>query len=108
MIPTVSIFLVNESRKLLDNKHLWINAGDSIVIQCDTTGVPAPRMLWYHDGNAVKMQDYDDNNNSCLTVADISESDEGMFVVVAKNIGGNDRTNFTLHVKNIEQFSSKN
>ncbi len=99
---------MNESTKSLDNKHLWVNVGENIVIQCDTTGVPAPRMLWYHNGNVVKMQDYDNNNNSCLTVADISESDEGMFVVVAESIGGNDRTNFTLHVKNIEQFSSKN
>lgn len=72
-----------------------MKSGEGIDVQCKTTGVPVPDVMWYHNGQVIENRLY---NNSCLFIAKVVVSDAGLYNVVAENTEGVVQTNFTVHV----------
>ena len=69
----------------------------------NVTGMPTPKVTWYHGDDEVKATGNitieSSENSSTLTIKPVSAADAGSYKVVAKNKVGTASAEFTVNVK---------
>ena len=74
--------------------------GRPTVIFCTAKGIPLPVLSWTFNGKELPPDAAirDSCDQSILQLSKISKSMEGWYTCKAKNIAGDARLNYTLHV----------
>ena len=79
--------------------------GQSLVLQCTTSGSPSPMITWYFNmrqitvNDALRLSITPDGN---LIINGVVTSDDGLYQCVATNVAGSDigTVNLTIYGKN--------
>ena len=79
-----------------------VTEGQSVVIPCDVTGNPRPRISWTRDGNIVQNSTQD----GALTIYSADEQMTGIYTCVAENKAGIDKYDVLLLVTSCHHQSS--
>ena len=79
-----------------------VTEGQSVVIPCDVTGNPRPRISWTRDGKIVQNS----TQNGALTIYSADEQMTGIYTCVAENKAGIDKYDVLLLVTSCHHQSS--
>lgn len=79
-----------------------VSEGQSIVIPCNVTGNPKPRIFWTRDGKIVQ----NNNRKAALTINSAEDHMTGIYTCVAENEAGIDKYDVLLLVTSCEHQSS--
>ncbi|VDM12701.1 unnamed protein product [Wuchereria bancrofti] len=75
--------------------------GKSIYLECPVSGIPHPTITWYKNNIPIPT-DNDrfaiEQNNQTFGIKEVKVSDQGQFICVVKNKGGQMEQNFNLEV----------
>lgn len=80
-------------------------AGDTVYFTIKTTGIPAPEVTWYKNGeqlkedSRVKFIKGSETGNYSLIINKAAAEDEGEYRCVASNMGGSVACQAKLHVE---------
>ena len=79
-----------------------VTEGQSVVIPCDVTGNPRPRISWTRDGKIVQNSTQD----GALDIYSADEQMTGIYTCVAENKAGIDKYDVLLLVMSCHHQSS--
>ena len=80
------MFLVPPKFKVLPS-DIETEESRDIVIPCEATGVPKPRITWYKNGVVIDEDEFEhiEVNDDGIAIMQVLESDEGIYQCFAKN-----------------------
>ncbi len=89
--------------KELEPKELTVKGKKELRLQCKITGMPAPTIRWFRDGNEVKVRkgvlvSQDAQGGATLVVEKALVSDEGEYKAVGTNEVGSAETTCLVKV----------
>ena len=66
---------------------IYVNLGDSIILNCQAEGTPTPEIVWYKDANPVAISNTIGifNEGTELRISTIKNEDIGDYTCIAKN-----------------------
>lgn len=83
-----------------------VNEGESVVLDCVSSGTPRPVVSWFYDSVPLPNQDLphiQQASNDSLVISVVVKEDEGMYICRASNQAGTESATVSLRVygKNI-------
>ncbi|XP_032708404.1 immunoglobulin superfamily member 10 [Lontra canadensis] len=81
--------------------NMRINAGDTVVLDCEGIGEPKPKIFWLlpsHDMISFSKDRYTFHANGSLSINQVKLPDSGEYVCVARNPSGDDTKMYKLDV----------
>lgn len=86
---------VDPPRIMMDVKFretVFVKAGETLKINADLAGRPAPVICWTKDGNEIELrariQIISTDTSTCVVIKDCVKRDSGQYVLTLQNIGG--------------------
>ena len=84
-------------------ENFTLNVGDDINITCLITGIPAPKVTWYHGQTTVRADARryrveTTNESTTLTVAKATVKDSAEFTLKLQNDAGSDKGSVKVDV----------
>ncbi|KAJ1172187.1 hypothetical protein NDU88_004037, partial [Pleurodeles waltl] len=81
-------------------EDITVLVNKTAVMECLTTGNPAPKILWQKDGHPVEEDSQHKilSNGETLQILNSQITDTGRYVCVAENIAGSAKKNFNFNV----------
>ena len=88
-------------------KDMYVQEGEGVMFQVEVSGVPQPKLTWYHDGVEV-VADYSTelSGDGSLTIPSAETKHSGVYQLVAVNPGGRVEREVKLSVDSENQVSS--
>jgi len=82
--------------------NISVNRGQSLIIVCPATGVPAPQVTWYRDDLEVVPDDWSDvrvmSDGRRLEISGVEVHHAGLYRCLAQNSAGHVDRQYTLRV----------
>ncbi|XP_030626728.1 hemicentin-1 [Chanos chanos] len=87
--------------------ELLIGLGQTVVMECSTTGVPKPQLLWYKGDLQLKPSAFVsmDSLRGTLSISEAQDMDAGDYTCVAVNLAGTAQGKITLDVGSAPRFT---
>lgn len=87
---------------ILGNRSVVIEAGNSLQLECTTTGSPLPQVTWSRDGMTFDPEDSRIRvHDMTLIVVDVEESDSGLYHCIATSSAGQVSVTVPVNVLNV-------
>uniref|UniRef100_A0A8C4R3X0 Ig-like domain-containing protein n=1 Tax=Eptatretus burgeri TaxID=7764 RepID=A0A8C4R3X0_EPTBU len=89
---------INGSERAIE---LNVVEGDDIILQCLASGIPQPSLYWQHNGQPLTTTSNHllfSENDSMITITNVSTDNAGRFVCVANNSAGEEYKVYDVHV----------
>lgn len=96
----------------IENGKVWRTVlGEPLKFRCNFSGIPHPKITWYHDGVKIVPTSNDSRiltleNDTVLDIYYTREEDEGRFKCVAKNRLGSASREITLKISSKFRFQT--
>lgn len=81
-------------------KDIWTQVGDSILYEVEVSGVPSPRLSWYHNNELIEDKRISLDGNR-LQINGVQKEDLGTYSVHARNQHGEIRSMATLNIGDV-------
>lgn len=92
-----------EAPQILEHlKNLVIKEGESVVLNTQIVGNPAPKITWYQNGKPIKTNTKSDKDTHTLTILSPKKSDGGEFTVKAVNPLGTAETSAYITIEGMQ------
>lgn len=73
--------------------------GSTLVLRCDSSGLPPPKLLWTRGINVISNDDKYNNSGKMLTISNVQFEDADEYTCTATNMAGQDAATTELVVK---------
>ena len=92
--PPVFTYETRASRK----RHVK-SVGDTFKVSCEALGSPQPEIFWFKDGQHIDESVHYQRGKSTVEFSVLGTADSGVYSCRARNLIGQQTTNFTLEVR---------
>ena len=105
--PVVKTSAKPELIEAKDQRSIALTIGDnvtaltnaSIIIQCQTSGVPTPTVTWTKDGQEIPSEGrYTVQDDGSLLISETNAEDNARYTCTADNVAGKDSASSTVKV----------
>jgi len=104
--PVVKISEQQKSIEAQDRSPVTLFIGDnvtaltntSITIQCPTSGVPTPTVIWTKDGEQITNGRYTVQDDGSLLISEAGEEDSSRYTCTAVSVAGKGNASSTINI----------